>query len=452
MRGQIMRLNLGRIGFSRLSLLISLVFSAAVSMLFFQNCAEPMDLSQADDSSTGKYASKPFAYEMQADHLAYMSCSGVSSLDPRAYFSFKVGSYSSNGVSGIGLNSTFLNSMQDASSLDKAEALLSSDANAGTQPQLAIRKKDTLGALCRNTSGSGCSTVSNFTEGKDYDNFLGPLDSEFIVNQMAQLQLGKKANFFNEARGTGTERRFQGQLAFMDSEVLAADVRGKLDYGAVSLVLSYVNVDGETNAGLLPLGYDGVNKAYGKRLDLTFTRGHGVTFGGLGGINAKNIFIGGAKRVLASVSEQGLDGVASSGTWTCPDQLKFLIIRSEDNGKEFFCGTNATTQQPTFWEDARNPPSGVSFDHFKAARNILPLEYWHIDFAKRCVVPKGGGVDACYGLSTFSENPINYKADDTNYDPDADVLTDNLVSMGTSCGAAGQPLCPHYVSICYKSN
>ena len=72
---------------------------------------------------------------------------------------------------------------------------------------------------------------------------------------------------------------------------------------------------------------------------------------------------------------------------------------------------------------------------------MLPIEYWHIDFQRKCVVPKTN-VDHCYDKEVDYddiENHINY------------IYNFNDLST-TKCGEEEAHDCPHYVSVCYKTN
>src|SRR5665213_261113 len=90
-------LNLRRIGF------VSGLFALAL----FQNCAGTQDDTTLNSQSSFE-DSLPLAYDAKIDTLAYMSCSEMQegSYDPRAYFTFRAGAYSS-ATGGLGQTPLF---------------------------------------------------------------------------------------------------------------------------------------------------------------------------------------------------------------------------------------------------------------------------------------------------------------------------------------------------------
>ena len=113
-----------------------------------------------------------------------------------------------------------------------------------------------------------------------------------------------------------------------------------------------------------------------------------------------------------------------------------MIVRPEDALSQ-----NDVTCDTSFYEDPNTPPAGSTSESYFIARSILPVEYWHIDFKRRCIVPKEPN-DSCYDKET------DYDATPINYTPG---LTDKNLAQ-KECGPDADERCPHYVSICYKTN
>jgi hypothetical protein len=405
---------------------ILIVFVSII--LIFQNCAEPLQMNE--ESAASKADIYPFGFETKIDTFSYMSCAGFdnSVFNSRAIYTFKSGGYESG--SGIGLSQTFLEAVGPNARLTQQEQYLAEGIqNRGAQIQAAIRaRSNLLQFYVSETSGQG-------TEGVDYQNVLAPLDSVDLLRPIVSAK-GQKIQYFSNLPGV-EERRLESYLYFNGSEEMARDLRSRIHNGELIYSLGYTDVDSEHPlTPMAPAGQDG-KQAYGMGLRFIFAKGHGIN----NVTGAILPFTGSAEaRVLQSAKEvdllkPGVEKTSSEANWVCPDNLRFMIVMPEDNDA-VLCGVTSAGQLILwFFEDPNSPPAGLSSAEYRAVRNILPVEYWHIDFAKRCIITKESE-DRCYDQSLDKE--INYFNGSNSYP--------------TSCGTGetDEYQCPHYVSVCFK--
>ena len=303
------------------------------------------------------------------------------------------------------------------------------------------------------------NTVS---EGKDFDNMAVSLSNQRIAERLVAYSnpniflkyfsgAFKVAGASFPGKNGGSSNHMFGQLNFSANESLANNLRLGFNNKTLALTTTFVDAEGANSSQRLkPISStpNDSRYAYGRQFELDFSLGHGLV--GSGAIlnpRSYNSFTKAPSRVLRAVAERNLENLQTEGKWVCPKELKFLIVRPEDNTNHVLCGYNSLgsgllsqkeilkmrgyTQEVPY-----QAPLGVKRDHHFVARHVLGLEHWHVDFARRCVVPKNMD-DKCYGGSTnFQQNPINYSAE---------LGRDGTGNCGTNT------TCPHYVSICYKT-
>ncbi|MCB0407898.1 MAG: hypothetical protein KDD34_06815, partial [Bdellovibrionales bacterium] len=121
---------------NRLKAIFTLVASSFFVTLIFQNCAEPLQLSEQDASTFSNNV--PFAYDVKMDTFAFMSCKpDAADFDMGALFNFRVGAFEPE--SGLKLSDDFLKATASFSKEGKSDALFRSTTNTGAIMQLAVR-------------------------------------------------------------------------------------------------------------------------------------------------------------------------------------------------------------------------------------------------------------------------------------------------------------------------
>lgn len=415
---------------------VPLIFFAIV--FNFQNCADPLQIDEADSASA--YDNYPFAYETKIDTFAYMSCSGfdTSSFNNEAIFSYKAAAVRPG--SGVGLNSDFLTTVGDMLPSQQEKVLKEGLQNRGAQVQAVFRgTNNLLQYYISNTGSTG-------TEGVDYDNLLNPLDEDNLLRPLI-LSKGQKIGYFSNIEGL-VNRRVESSLYFNGSEALAKDLRNLLNDGQLIYALGFVDVDGEHPVTPISPAQSASEQAYGMGLRISFTRGAGrdtlgneALFGSKSESDPNGSYNDSIRRVIDTINEVDLmkptiTKTTADAAWECPKKLRFMIVRPEDNARDNFCGNGANVNG--YYEDPNSFPKTfqngavISQDEYNAVRAMLPIESWHIDFQKRCIVSKDYE-DKCY--DTSSEDEINYYPGST---------------YPVNCIDEDGVRCPHYVSICYR--
>ena len=391
--------------------------SVVIILIFvFQNCSEPLEISEQDSSSY--LSTLPFAFDTELDTIAYMSCSNMGTdYNSRAYFTIRAGAYFSG--SGIKISDEYLQATSNFSPSRRVEGLQESGLNSAAQLQIALRSRSELSSYITG------SQSGDATEGRDYSNLVAPLDSPAIAERLitqTQYSDAQRINYFSGISGLGG-RLVEGDLRFLDSETTAGSVR---DHLRSTAFLSLTYGDGlaadDLHALKMPDESDR-RRAYGKGYQIDFRMGFGVD-----NTNATNrpIYTKGIHRVINSIQEVDLlrrtPTEADIRPWTCSNNSTFIIVRPED--------VDAGKVTCLRFSDPVNP-TGNDKIALTALRQVLRAEDWWVDLGRRCVIPKQGN-GSCYGSVANNSTPINVKYN------------------GGDCTAAGQT-CPHYVSICLRN-
>jgi hypothetical protein len=364
-------------------------------MIGFQNCGTPRG-----GGMLGSTALKaPFAYDISVDHMAYMSCSGQQggSLDPSAYFTYRVGAYGEN--SGIRIHPDFLEYTEHLDKDDQARLLRESPMNQGAIPQLAVRSASSVQNILL---GSGASPRPNL----DHQTLLGDLTHPtFLIGMLNGRVPGEWIRYIPGIKGLWG-KRVEASVSYYDSESLADYVRQQTMNNGALLALTYKStLKGTGELARTPAEFhldpreEDFQYVFGKALRMTYKQ-HGASS------STKPM------RVLASVETLNLidRSVDSREIWSCPTGLAYRIVRDKDSAEH-------CPKIP----DPANPDANI-----QALRRLLPVEDWWLNTIKGCVVSKKGG--DCYdpGIITIT------------YDSNAD------------CGGSGQPHCSHFVSMCRR--
>jgi hypothetical protein len=153
---------------SRLGLRQLAFIAALSSFLLYQNCSDDSQDTTFNSASSFE-ESLPFAYDAKIDTVAYMSCSEMQegTYEPRAYFSFRAGAYSS-ATGGLGMTTAFRNLTQYYSPTDRGNVLSQSNTNSNTLLNLSIRSRSNFQSLW---------ATDQVTTGHEIDDFLPELDS-----------------------------------------------------------------------------------------------------------------------------------------------------------------------------------------------------------------------------------------------------------------------------------
>lgn len=366
-------------------------------LLLFQNCSD-MPEEKKDNASLGD--SLPFPFETDIDTISYMSCSRTgNSVNPRAYYTFRVGAYQTGG---IGLTSGFLS--QTGSAAQRSDILQATTTNSGSFLQLSIRQRNRYQTVLGGSSG--------VQEGHYY-NFLDSLNAPVIGDRLGELKTGQKVNYFSGISGL-EGKMVEGSINFFDGETQSGDVRRYLLNDMVLAMTYSSNGSGSEPYTARAPDMTDVSKVFGKGYKVGF-RLWGSTQTGL-------------NRVLQSVTEMNLEtGANINNSWSCDATNAYVIVRAQDVPGA--CGAAA--------DPLPSQLSATNRARLEKIRRVLRVEDWWVDLSRNCVVPKNnpsGSGGACYGTGAAAQTSISYAVGATN-------------SGVTSCDAS---TCPHYVSVCTR--
>lgn len=378
------------------------------ALLFFQNCTQPTPID-GDGEWTSQAEKLEFSYDATIDQMSYMSCSNVDlgGSDKSAFFSFRLGAYRDGGLR---LTDSFLTTMEKKPAEQQIGLLSASPANTTTILQASLRVLNNYQSLM---TSSGTPR-----QDEDYQNMLEPLGTQEMSYLLVNNPAGSRIRHVRN--GTVFGSRLEASLFFMSSPVLTEQIRNFLrNDGLLALTYTHVNSGGGAGGGSAATGArspaDVVEGSTVNPNRSVFGRGFGITFRQP---NVQSLYAQFPTVVLSAVNEVNLLNSSDRtglGTWTCPTQLQFRIVRSQD-----LAATGANCR-------AIPDPASPTFEQ-GIVRNSLRYEDWFIDFDNHCIVPKKAG-NGCYG--TISQ--VKY-------------------TMGDTCTPGVSPACVAYASVCYRTN
>lgn len=337
-------------------LILAIVF---VLLLFvFQNCAEPLS---EDDELSVVGLSAPFAFDVQADTLAYMSCSNMQpGYDRNTFFTFKAGAY--NVGSGLKYTDKYISHTGGFDPERRSGVLTYSPINVGLKLQLAPRLNSNPVNLVLNGNVPNAYTYS-------YGNFEPELSSHSISINLPQSLGTSRTNYF------GSDGYVEAKVDYLLGNG-AQNIRNDLDGDSARLYLSFSQAG--SNLAQDPGGSSSINIP-GSNFRVAFSKASGST----GDLEAQ----------MTQVTEYNPTN-STQTNWPCDQKYRFLIVRSSDLGS----GLCTFAQGSAIADNPANDPTIVA-----ELRKYLPAENWAIDTTKKCIAPKKPG--SCYGSNAGT---INY--------------------------------------------
>lgn len=329
----------------------------AITLFGFQNCAQP--LSEEDEISSIA-ANAPFAFDIQMDTVAHMSCGNMSGYDRDAYFSFAAGAL--NPGSGLKYSAAYMNHTGGIGAARRQLLLDESPLNSGAELQIGVRRITDY-----NIFSPGGSNVEGFA----YANYAAGLTTPEVALSLPEGLGSARTNNFG-ALGSLVIKNDLVQSNFSSlsrSEMIGSQALLAIGYGNNS----------NPNGPVRPTA----NRAYGRGIAMNFQR-------------APHISSGEATQVSQAI-EYNTENGNPIGAWSCPSTSRYLIVRNSDAGVNFTCGANLI---PGVEE---NPSVGQEAE-LAELRKFLPVSKWGIDLNRKCIVPKNGVAGNCYGGS----NSVRY--------------------------------------------
>lgn len=370
-----------RIDLRQFSQVIVLAGLFVVVLFAFQNCGSPM--SEGDELSSVA-STAPFPYKGKVDTIAYMSCQNMSGYDTSSFFTFRASADKS--TSGLALRNDFVSSTGGYNPAKRAEVIKLHPHADGGHLQLAVRAF----ADFQSTFRFGSSALANF----DFANYPTALSDDTITSVLSAETTGNFVNSFSP--------EIKLDLDFLPANQSGL-VRDKLAAGEAILALSMAPKNSIQAAP--PVGLPNANAAVGQGFIVGFSKPSHIGTG--------------ASTIMSSINEFDMETRSLTGSWSCPSNLRFLVVLDGDQGVDVACTATPTSPEPS-------PSSTLT-----QLRKVLPSSDWAVDMTNRCVVSKKPG--SCYGPGAASL-PIRYPTG----------------ASGQTCDPALNT-CPHYISICIKN-
>lgn len=381
----------------------ALLVAGGFLVLGFQNCSQPVPVD-SEEALKLAAAKVDFGYEATIDQISYMSCavSRPGTFDAGAYYSFRVGAYRTGGLR---INDTFRAANGKKPPEKQAELLSESPANTSTNIQFSIRQ---LANFQMMYTGTGTAV-----RGQDYVNVLEPLGTLDLSDLLVRMDADSRVRYLRN--GTVFGSRMEGSLYFTQNPTLAGSIRTFLRNDAM-LAQTYSHMaEGTTTDTLARSPRDTVPNSTANPYSQVFGRGYKIKFAqpSIGATASSANF---PDVVLREISEQKLTPLDTSSlsTWTCPDTMRFRIVRPED--------VRANRVVCTMAPDPTIPTQDLSI-----IRNQLRVEDWYIDMTNRCIVPKKAPA-TCYGSQVTS----------VQYD------------ITQTCQEGTGDACVSFASVCYR--
>ena len=349
------------------------VAGLAVLVLAFQNCSQPADVD-AQAVAASEAAKIEFGYDTSIDQISYMSCAVAEpgTFDGGAYYSFRFGAYRS---AGLRLNDSFRLNHGKKPPEKQASLLTESPANTATNIQFAIRQLANFQVMYTATGTS--------VRGQDYVNILEALGTYDLSDLLVRLDPAARVKYLRNGTVFGT--RMEGSLYFTRNPTLANSIRTALRNDAM-LAQTYSHAgQGSTSDTLARSPRDVVENSAANPYTQVYGRGYNLKFAQpTVGATASNANF--PNVIMREVSELNLVSTSDRtglSTWTCPDTMRFRIVRPED------VKANRVTC-------AMAPDPAILTQDLSIVRNQLRVEDWYVDMTNRCVVPKKAPA-TCYG-------------------------------------------------------
>lgn len=483
-----------------------------LSMVFFMQGCGSSDDSFADsltDFEAEQADNLPFAFDVNIDHIGYMSCESDSLSISSKHFNFKAGSFNSN--SGVKFRDNFFSSIGDlGGNREKlAEYLAASKRNVNAGVVMSIR-----------TSGDFRPPFSIVTEedadATDLVDFVSPMLLDPSLNlslsdpNFSSLMFDNREgiNYISGLPGT-SNKTLDSTLSFnkIGSQTIVTTALQNESY----LAFTFATNDLEEPGVLARSPFDEAGLADGARTSV-FGKGYKMTF-------AQDDISRPSSPTAVMTSVQGFNlennGTSNGETWVCPTNERYIIVRAQDARRRFDSadatrgGGVANNPWDAAYEDGGTGRGGYYMEYLEPdidnpgttnkvkhkvlcptvpdniagtehldpawtrVRNLLSVKDWYVFRGARynCIVPKNTD-NACYGdfLSSPSSGGVNDNANrEVRYFASEDSIDkkirDNKVSVDTGsartiydpitdCEAAtgngGSKFCPKVFSICHK--
>jgi hypothetical protein len=385
---------------------LSLGLLVASILLGFQNCME-----MPEDAALESSKDIPFPYEVKMDTVGYMSCTAMSTPEPNAYFTMRIGALRDG--SGISYTQTFINDVSaNNHGFGYAQELLTQAPYQDLRLQMSVRPRSDLTAEPIGVQGVPPSQ-SVFPLWDRALLSVDPLFSQIFTKTPAHPLIS-----YSSARDGHI--KLIGQITLNQSST--TDILNRLSTTGMP-VISFQKGDEysyhllkKTDIGDLHTGI------YGSGFYTAFSYPTLYKADGTNGVYQAP----GPKAIVQVIQENQANGNRGNGQWSCPGYANYRIVPIEFAAQ---AGCNPNQGVPVSGSKEK-----MAYDDATALLNMNG-PYWIVDQTNHCairntnLIPHPPGANTCYS--------------------DPSLVAWGLDSSGRlNCGGSTGKYCPEFFSIC----
>ena len=351
--------------------------------LTVQNCDYVSEgpIPDASERSQASADAMPFAFDLDIDHIAYMSCRGASFYETpyTPFFTFRAGGYESG--SGISFRKSFLEEYASLTKSRLIDLLELSSRNRKTGVVMSVRETGQFQNVIRfqeeggGGGDEGNNIRANSMDGLMYDEFQTLTDERVL-----DLLLDQRETPVNYLRGLATRqsnRVFEGSIRLFSQDESRAGsneaptppangadkIYRDLLQDQAYLTFTFVNDEGESEllglrarSPFTPVGttQQGQRSVWGKGYQFNFSEYDNFVTTGYRSSSQK--------RSLTQVRAYNLENEASlDENWVCPNNEKYIVVRQVDATRRYD-GRPINSGNHPFNEYDRLDPTDVESD------------------------------------------------------------------------------------------
>ncbi len=327
--------------------LISVIFLLSVG-IFVQNCdyssdSPSLNLQSLDEDSANNF---PFAYDLDIDHIAYMSCRGSEfSAGSGPFFSFRAGGYESG--SGVKFRENFLESYGSLNENRLKSQLSLSSRNRDAGVVMSVRETRAFQNVLRFSDDDAGQTIeASSMTGLMYD-LTNTLTNSTILDVMVNSRFSP-LNYLKGFQNFSSLRTFDGSINLfsVDDESSGGGVptppsnsfdqayRNALDdeaYLTFTFATGADEAETQQFPGLFARSPFGSEATSADARSSVWGKGYQFTFSEYDNFINNAFRPSSQKRAVSSVRAYNLENeVQINESWACPVDQKYIIVRRAD--------------------------------------------------------------------------------------------------------------------------
>lgn len=308
----------------------ALALLVLTSMAFlYQNCGSTESGLDQEIAfvEQAKIDSLPFAYDVDVDLMAYMSCESDALSASDTYFNFKMGSYSEGG--GVKIRNKYREAVAGYTKERALDFLAASPRNSNTGVVMAVRNSGDLRLPSPSVDDNlGRALMSSLSWDKSFN---VTLTSRKIASYLWD-QFDKGVNYFPMLPLQYPDRILEGEIKFNGPGLaIQNSIRGLLESDHY-LALTFAADDQQGQAeGALARSPRTLNDIDPAARTSVWGKGYQFTFSQYDGTRAAS-----PRAAVSGMRGYSLtDGSSLDEEWLCPPDERYIIVRAADAHRRF---------------------------------------------------------------------------------------------------------------------